>query len=118
MRGFATILLLASVACAQAEERVVWGDVIATVPLNTPHSVPADPAACAQPRPEETAGLDALLRWDLSDSCKPQTKTMHTGFAVTYSWAGRQFTTKTGSDPGERIPLKVYVEPSSLSAVR
>ena len=107
-----TLLATMMAASVCASERTVWGKVIDVQPVTRQVEAAPDPALCNKPRPDREAGLTALLAWDLSNDCAPTTREAVTAYDVTYRWGNRRYKSRRKEHPGERIALRVSVQPS------
>ena len=68
------------------------------------------PAACDVPPPERSAGLVAMLRWDLRERCRSLGAATISGYRVYYEWDGRRFSTVLAEAPSaETIRLNLRV---------
>lgn len=105
-----TIAMLA--ASAQAAQTTVYGEVIDVEALAKGPEV-----QCLHlPKPATSAGLAALLNWDLRDrhqadaECRQRQLERIQGYRVTYRYDGREFVDILQSDPGSRIALILELE--------
>ena len=96
-------------AAAWGEERLVYADVERVVPI-TERASHLDIERCVTQRPQHHASLAETLRWDLSDACRVQTRSITQGYTVHYRWGNRRYTHRMKQHPGERLPIRVQVE--------
>lgn len=109
--SLAAVLFCLAFGTAAAEERVVRGNVVKVVPITRAAAQPSDIAACARPKPAVSAGLGALLDWDLMNGCtaRPSTKVV-TGYRVFYRWDDRTYSRTMAKRPGATVPLLVTID--------
>ena len=90
-----------------AEELRVDAPVIAVEPVTAPA-----PPVCDVAEPPRSAGLAAVLEWDLRGRCRQsEGPRIVTGYAVEYEWDGRRFTTVLDEPPdGETLALRLRLD--------
>lgn len=115
-------VLLAGAANAEegAEQTVVWADVLNVQPITRTVTQTPETDRCRSPKPSRSAGLAALLAWDLAPACRPTTVEHIEAYEVTYRWGEHRFTDRRLEPPGARIPLRLSfeVQPSDASSGR
>ncbi|MFK7915309.1 MAG: hypothetical protein AB8B93_15455 [Pseudomonadales bacterium] len=108
------VLLISAgtVMTAQAAQTTVYGEVIDVERLQSGPDV-----QCAHvPKPATSAGLTALLNWDLQDrpeaaaDCRARLDQRVQEYRVTYRYDGREFIDVLPHDPGSRIALTLELE--------
>jgi uncharacterized protein YcfJ len=114
MRGYqlAWLCCLAAVAgTASGVEFLADADVLAVEPIMRYQTVTRRADHCIT-RPHRTAGLMALLTWDLAAgecSHREQTEIIE-GYRVTYQWNGRRYHQTLAERPGTTLPVTIRVQ--------
>ena len=102
------LLLAALATSAGAAELEVFAPVVDVQPLG-----PALTALEACPaRPAASAGLTAMLAWDLGVSCTIERRPAAgaSGYRVFYRWDDRVYSRVMATAPGATVPLKVRLD--------
>ena len=105
--GAACLMTGASAAVGSSGVLKVDAPIVAVVPLTE-----AAPPICDVPPPARSAGLVAMLKWDLEARCRDNpAPAVVRGYQVDYEWDGRRFSTQMDAEPaGDTLPLQLKIQ--------
>lgn len=95
-------------AAALGAELLVEGQVLDVTPVTQPGR--QSPGFCDAPKPGPSAGLVALLAWDLRATCASAPAAEPEAYRVVYRWDGRTYSRIMRSPPGDTVRLRVRLD--------
>ncbi|MEM7002748.1 MAG: hypothetical protein AAF529_18305 [Pseudomonadota bacterium] len=112
-KSLSAIALLASTTlnhtATAAEQR--WVAVDRVEPITHTVRMPVNDPRCTAGKPRRSAGLSALLSWDVGVDCAPKTRQRVSEYRVFYTWQDRQYSYLSRTLPEHKIRLRVDVDP-------
>lgn len=106
------ICLLGATAAAANDTFMVNARVLRVEPLTEVSHVRTIDPGCLGERPPHSAGLAALLAWDLGvgECARREQVTEVTGYRVHYEWNQRVYSDVMDTRPADYVPIRISVD--------